>query len=331
MSYLFLPLDELVTGPILSPSLKLSNELNSLNQDFLIGTASESIDFWPGPVDLSTWTWTQYVKYVTTSLDSFGPKLSNLALSLYPPKKVDLPLSSLPSSTSQLNIEKSASDMSHFSYSFTPNGKNDERKIESNDESNSTEESPSNNEVVVEDTFTISLSPSVTSTESPLKVEEEGEGEGKIEASASNVTSNAANVSSFSSSAKVKDGSIDVATLPSNSNHLPTPSQPLNVSQVSSTVSLTSTSISPSFEKSIDQNVKTLKSKSIQLFDSPEKLYSSLVSDVRQTCPVQRLARQLVNQIGSGQNSLSEGHSIGRIYLYTVTGQPSVPVSNCCY
>lgn len=55
-----------------------------LRQHLLIGSTSESIEFWAGPSDLSSWSWDQYVKYVTTSFDSFGPSLSQLALNVYP-------------------------------------------------------------------------------------------------------------------------------------------------------------------------------------------------------------------------------------------------------
>ncbi|XP_023228559.1 uncharacterized protein LOC111628933 [Centruroides sculpturatus] len=49
----------------------------------LIGTGSQSVDIWPGPEDLSLWTWNQLRKYVTTSLDSFDPRISQMALHLY--------------------------------------------------------------------------------------------------------------------------------------------------------------------------------------------------------------------------------------------------------
>ncbi|CAL1278444.1 unnamed protein product [Larinioides sclopetarius] len=49
----------------------------------LIGSASQAVDFWPGPDDLPTWTWNQYKKYVTTSLDSFGLQVSQMALRIY--------------------------------------------------------------------------------------------------------------------------------------------------------------------------------------------------------------------------------------------------------
>ncbi|XP_074596501.1 uncharacterized protein LOC141851648 [Brevipalpus obovatus] len=53
----------------------------------MIGTAGQAIEFWPGVEQLHTWTWAQYEKYVTTSLDSFGSNLTEAALTLYPVAK----------------------------------------------------------------------------------------------------------------------------------------------------------------------------------------------------------------------------------------------------
>ncbi|GBL90899.1 Cholinesterase [Araneus ventricosus] len=49
----------------------------------LIGTSAQAVDFWPGPEDLRSWSWNQYRKYVTTSLDSFDPRISQLTMQLY--------------------------------------------------------------------------------------------------------------------------------------------------------------------------------------------------------------------------------------------------------
>ncbi|XP_022248774.1 uncharacterized protein LOC106465212 [Limulus polyphemus] len=49
----------------------------------LIGTSAQAVEFWPGPDDLRHWSWRRYKKYVTTSLDSFGPRIAHLALHLY--------------------------------------------------------------------------------------------------------------------------------------------------------------------------------------------------------------------------------------------------------
>ncbi len=51
--------------------------------NFRLGTAAQAVDFWPGPEDLHSWTWNQYRKYVTQSLDSFEPRVSQLTLQLY--------------------------------------------------------------------------------------------------------------------------------------------------------------------------------------------------------------------------------------------------------
>ncbi|KAF8768162.1 hypothetical protein HNY73_021010 [Argiope bruennichi] len=58
-----------------------NQELKSI--PLLIGSAAQAVDFWPGPDDLPTWTWNQYKKYVTTSLDSFGLQVSQMALRIY--------------------------------------------------------------------------------------------------------------------------------------------------------------------------------------------------------------------------------------------------------
>ncbi|CAG2174667.1 unnamed protein product [Oppiella nova] len=60
------------------PFAKLSSDI-----PLLIGSSSQAIGFWPGPKDLMNWSWSDYSKYVTTSMDSFGPRLSQLSLSLY--------------------------------------------------------------------------------------------------------------------------------------------------------------------------------------------------------------------------------------------------------
>lgn len=61
-------------------------KLNYDKLQLLIGTSANSIEFWPGPNDLSRWGWLQYAKYVSTSLDSFNSSISQLALQQYPPR-----------------------------------------------------------------------------------------------------------------------------------------------------------------------------------------------------------------------------------------------------
>ena len=52
---------------------------------FLIGTSSNAVEWWPGPNDIRSWSWIQYAKYVSTSLDSFNSTISQMALQHYPP------------------------------------------------------------------------------------------------------------------------------------------------------------------------------------------------------------------------------------------------------
>ena len=52
---------------------------------FLIGTSANAVEWWPGPNDIRSWSWIQYAKYVSTSLDSFNSSISQLALQHYPP------------------------------------------------------------------------------------------------------------------------------------------------------------------------------------------------------------------------------------------------------
>lgn len=56
----------------------------SIDWPLLIGSAAQAIEYWPGPRDLRNWSWDQYKRYVSTSLESFGKQIPQLALSLYP-------------------------------------------------------------------------------------------------------------------------------------------------------------------------------------------------------------------------------------------------------
>ncbi|CAG2104079.1 unnamed protein product [Medioppia subpectinata] len=77
--------DELVTAPIPFPAD------TSVDIPVLVGSAVQATEYWPGPKDLWRWTWSDYNKYVTTSLDSFGPRLTQLALQQYPPSPTIAP------------------------------------------------------------------------------------------------------------------------------------------------------------------------------------------------------------------------------------------------
>lgn len=59
------------------------NITNMIQVPLLIGSAKQAIEVWPGVEQLVNWTWVEYEKYVTTSLDSFGNNLTEAALQLY--------------------------------------------------------------------------------------------------------------------------------------------------------------------------------------------------------------------------------------------------------
>lgn len=61
-------------------------ELDYNRLQFLIGTSANAVEWWPGPNDIRSWSWIQYAKYVSTSLDSFNSSISQLALQHYPPE-----------------------------------------------------------------------------------------------------------------------------------------------------------------------------------------------------------------------------------------------------
>lgn len=56
----------------------------SIDIPVLVGTTAQAIEYWTGPKDLRKWSWSDYNKYVTTSLDSFGPRITQMALMQYP-------------------------------------------------------------------------------------------------------------------------------------------------------------------------------------------------------------------------------------------------------
>lgn len=73
-----------VDGTLLTkPPLEMIEGNSKCDIPILIGSSSQAVDIWPGPDDLSHWSWNQYKKYVTTSLDSFGSGITQMALQLY--------------------------------------------------------------------------------------------------------------------------------------------------------------------------------------------------------------------------------------------------------
>lgn len=78
--------------PSLGTIVRDSYPFKTMSSDIplLIGSSSHAIAFWPGPKDLYNWSWNDYSKYVTTSLDSFGPRLAQMTLELYSSVQTDI-------------------------------------------------------------------------------------------------------------------------------------------------------------------------------------------------------------------------------------------------
>lgn len=73
-----------VDGTLLTkPPLEMIETNSKCDIPILFGSSSQAVDLWPGPDDLGHWSWSQYKKYVTTSLDSFGSGITQMALQLY--------------------------------------------------------------------------------------------------------------------------------------------------------------------------------------------------------------------------------------------------------
>ncbi|XP_064480403.1 para-nitrobenzyl esterase-like [Ornithodoros turicata] len=73
-----------VDGTLLTnPPLEMLLKSHSVDIPVLIGSGAQAVDVLPGPDDIRHWTWGQYKKYVTTSLNSFGSGVTQMALQLY--------------------------------------------------------------------------------------------------------------------------------------------------------------------------------------------------------------------------------------------------------
>lgn len=73
------------TDNLVKEAYPFDRRLDYNRLQFLIGTSSNAVEWWPGPNDIRGWSWLQYAKYVSTSLDSFNSSISQAALQHYPP------------------------------------------------------------------------------------------------------------------------------------------------------------------------------------------------------------------------------------------------------
>ena len=311
-----------------------------LRHNLLIGSTAQSIDFWPGPRDLSHWTWDQYVKYVTTSLDSFGPKLSQLALSVYPPGE--------DASTTQRDLKESVypSVIQATVSSLKSSSKKDSLPEETTRALNERQES----------TTKTSL-PSTIPSSSPETSTSRGEKETKLEASSLSPEAKSMTNNTLLQEKKEMSDSQASSSSPSLSSTSPE-GRKRSVRQIESeqeghniiiktrikrsmTNNVSSDQIDNSNHISMDKKKSSQENKngdengndsseSDALITTPELLYSSMVSDVRQVCPV-NLVTKVISQSGIKSSekkptTSSPDHS-PRVYRYIVTSTPSSSVS----
>ena len=351
-----------------------------MTHDFLIGSTAQSIEFWPGPSDLRSWTWEEYTKYVTTSLDSFGPSLSHLALSVYPVPTV--PSEDLPTSTTTTRRTTSTDAVSdgdavsstskskslpleHDSssaggglregnlFTLTPSGK--EERMSKMKESTHKPTTFSNIKLgpplsaIVESTQSTHASLDMetklpaTTTHSlllPIQTSNSRDGlavttsktmEGPLtsteSSSPSTFTSSNENVSSSPKRTKRGTNSDEHEHRVKN---IPPTVRGEDTRQGSTMMASTFTRQ----EERDDVNEIILlaeegerKTPSPSSAETPEFVYASMVSDVRQTCPVNKLAEDLAASLHLLRTSSSDVHRRGRIFRYIITSHPSTPVS----
>lgn len=68
---------------VVHDALPFNSNKNPIDISLLVGTAAQSVQFWPGPNEIRNWTWSEFSKYSKLSLDSFSSELSELASKLY--------------------------------------------------------------------------------------------------------------------------------------------------------------------------------------------------------------------------------------------------------
>lgn len=379
--YFILFTGELVR-PLPSPSssFDLKSLPSGMTHDFLIGSTAQSIEFWPGPSDLRFWTWEEYTKYVTTSLDSFGPSLSHLALSVYSVPTVsseDLPtsattrmrttstdavsvgdgVSSTPTTSKSLSLEHDSSSPSAGGeenlFTLNPSGKGE--RMSKMKQSTHQPTAFSNIKVgpplsaILESTQSTHASLDMetklptTTTHSlllPIQTSNSKDGlavttsktmEGPLtsteSSSPSTFTPSNENVSS---SPRTKRGiNSDDDEHEHRVKNIPPTVREKDTRQGNTMMASTFTRQ----EERDDVNEIILlaeeerKTPSLSSIETPEFLYASMVSDVRQTCPVNKLAEDLAASLHLLRASSSDVHRRGRIFRYIITSHPSTPVS----
>ena len=350
-----------------------------LRQHLLIGSTGQAIEFWPGPSDLSSWSWDEYVKYVTTSLDSFGPKLSQLALSVYSSQD-----------------ERSARDLKTQSEQ-TEGDKESQRTMAVNTIIAKTGQKEEKN--AKESLMTLPVQTTSSSRQESTTSKTEHENEGHVSSLSSleslsmteTTTSSSLVLSSTSSHETTASGRTEQNAISHLMHDSMASSSSLSTTEssspsIESTATLSSSPVGKTFKeiksqedskrmkRSVNQgkedgiiitqmptededhhdedtNNRVGKDDDNSIFDvrkkmlmnsqeedvlSPELLYSTMVSDIRQVCPVTQLAHVISKSSSSISGKKSQEnhddhhfkkHASGRVYRYVVTSYPSSSVS----
>ena len=330
-----------------------------VSQHLLIGSTSQAIEFWPGPSDLRSWDWDQYVKYVTTSLDSFGPRLSQLALRVYPP-----PASSSDASSTLVTAATTTTTTSHASVSTSTHSQSEPSNF------------PSIPPPSVSPGHQDAMNSLGTRSESAVVRQMKNSGSGVRAMNESEASASAAAVrregqeedggAAENAAVHHGEGSALLSEIDPTSKSMTTTEaevvQASKAAAASSSMRRMGAELEAEVEKSVNSisPVSSLTNESMQglragesdanssqrrrrrsissLADSismrrrlkeeetgeqqaaalnPEFLYSTMVSDVRQTCPINKLSHLIKNSTTTAS-----------VHRYVITGVPSTSVSS---
>ena len=370
------PLTLASTGDLVKSSMP-----THVSQHLLIGSTSQAIEFWPGPSDLRAWDWDQYVKYVTTSLDSFGPSLSQLALQVYPPPVVaasvassstEFPaaasssstaspavlvtatsLTTSPESTSVSTTAAASGSPAAAALLSSPSTPSHASSLHSMNSSNEGPASASGQAAGNKGSDVKSMNESAAGevvlrevTGSPTRQEAAHEKEPLSQVhlitsqSMKTLAPTPAALASKSGSSRIKEdgpGATGDPAMRFNGMESSVTSDGLNGTTTPESPSKTSSgnesdaNLSQRVRRSIAFSVNAITdSESVNPSPSaadgdeepeqlsPELMYATMVSDVRQTCPVSQLTSLIKNST-----------TTAAVHRYVITGSPSTSVSGC--
>lgn len=308
-----------------------------VSQHLLIGSTSQAIEFWPGPSDLRSWDWDQYVKYVTTSLDSFGPRLSQLALRVYSPASdVDAPALTPVTAAAAATTTRppvvfpystdSQSESSNFPSISASHSPPSSSSVSASHQNAMSPGTRSESEARQMRNSGSGVRPMNESQAAFVRKQESVPGEGSALRSKIDLTSKSMTTSDTAVESKADSSSAG-----------PKPEAGMvggkSVNNMTGVSSLTKDSMPGSSESDANSSQQRLRRSISSLGDSismrksqphqqqqppltPEFLYSTMVSDVRQTCPINKLSHLIKNSTTTAS-----------VHRYVITAGPSTSVS----